>query len=100
MAGHAPMLAMLKAGEMTVRTGSQMRHFAVSGGFLEVAGKSAVVLADSVELASEIDLPRAEEARTRAIERLHKREPGLDVSRAISALERANNRIRLIRKYK
>jgi F-type H+-transporting ATPase subunit epsilon len=93
---HAPLLAALEVGEMKVRTkeGAEL-HYAVGGGFVEVKNNSVVVLADSAELASEIDRGRAEEARTRASGRIHTGGPGIDIERAEFALRRAINRLRV-----
>ena len=49
LANHAPLLAALGRGALTVRTGSQQQVFKVSGGFLEVHGNQATVLADSLD---------------------------------------------------
>ena len=48
MANHAPLLATLGKGNLTVRTGNQQRKFKVSGGFLEVHANHATILADSL----------------------------------------------------
>ena len=94
LAGHAPLLCALRAGEVRCRAGGGTQVFSVSGGFLEVSAGKAVVLADSAEAPESIDRARAERAATRARERLAKREKGLDVARAEAALARAGNRLR------
>jgi len=67
---------------------------AISGGFAEVAHDRVTVLADTAELAEEIDLERALRARARAEERLRSRRPDIDYHRAEMALRRALNRIK------
>ncbi|MER3399204.1 MAG: ATP synthase F1 subunit epsilon, partial [Chloroflexota bacterium] len=57
---HAPLLTMLKPGELVVRRGGEEVTMAVSGGFLEVMPDKVVVLADTAERAEEIDIARAE----------------------------------------
>jgi F-type H+-transporting ATPase subunit epsilon len=64
--GHAPLLAQLDIGEVSYRIGNQRQYLAVSGGYAEVLRESVSVLARTAELAEEIDLERAEQARTRA----------------------------------
>jgi F-type H+-transporting ATPase subunit epsilon len=59
-----------------------------------------VLLTESAEEASAIDLQRAEEAKKRAQERLAATTKDVDKERAASALERAQNRLRVAQKYK
>lgn len=63
---HTALLTTLAFGEVVVRQGSQEEYFAIGGGFVEVQPDKVIVLADSAERAEEIDVERAEEARTRA----------------------------------
>lgn len=93
---HAPLLAQLGIGPMTVKTSDgRDAHFAVSGGFVEVRDNHVVVLVDTVEAAREIDVSRADAAKDRAWNRLHNRSQDTDVDRAQLALLRALNRIRV-----
>lgn len=91
---HAPMVARLKAGPLRVRVDGKVRRFAVSGGFFEVAGNRAIVLADAAERAEEIDIERARAARDRALARLRTRGEDVDYVRARVALERALVRLK------
>ena len=69
---------------------------ATSGGFAQVQRDSVTVLAETAELAGEIDVARAEAARDRARERLaRRREAEVDAVRAEMALARALNRLRV-----
>jgi F-type H+-transporting ATPase subunit epsilon len=43
---HAPLITVLKAGEVTVRTGSGKETFAVKGGVVEVNDNTVIVLAE------------------------------------------------------
>lgn len=92
--GHAPMLSALRVGELSARKGSATEWFFVSTGFAEVGPDKIIVLADSAEHASAIDVARAAEAKKRAEERLSKAEQ-IDFQRAELALERAIMRINL-----
>jgi F-type H+-transporting ATPase subunit epsilon len=94
---HAPLITALKAGELTVADSEGTRNeYAVSGGFLEVSGNVATVLADAIETPEEIDLERARQAEVRARERLARRShPDIDEARAEAALARALNRQRM-----
>lgn len=65
---HSPLLTTLAFGEVIVRPSNddEEQYYAIGGGYAEVQPDRIVVLADSAEQAEEIDLERAEEARSRA----------------------------------
>jgi len=101
MAHHAPMLTGLAPGELHfVITEGDTKVYAISGGFLQVAGNEAVVLVDSAESPEEIDIERARQAVARAEQRLHAPPTGTDVDRARAALMRALNRLRVAERYR
>jgi F-type H+-transporting ATPase subunit epsilon len=99
LAGHAPMLCVLRPGAVLVRNGSDRKAFAVSGGFMDVSGGKVLILADSAETPESIDRKRAEESVQRARERLHKTGKDVDLERAEKALARALNRLAQAEKY-
>ncbi|MCY0908023.1 MAG: ATP synthase F1 subunit epsilon [Sulfobacillus thermotolerans] len=72
-----------------------VEQFTIGGGFLEVGNDTTVVLADSAERASEIDVARAQLARQRALETIAQAKPDIDLIRAKRALQRAENRLKL-----
>ena len=63
---HAPLISTLGAGELRLRKGSQEESFAIVGGFLQVLPDKVVVMAETADMASEIDLEKAQEARRSA----------------------------------
>src|SRR5438034_5075031 len=63
---HAPLITTLGAGELRLRKGGQEESFAIVGGFLQVLPDKVVVMAETADMASEIDLERAQEARQKA----------------------------------
>lgn len=97
MAHHAPLISPLVPGKLTIiLPGGSDLLMAISGGFLEVAGNKATILADSAELADEIDKKRALEALARAKKRLSEAAHGdrtLDLERATAAFHRAKSRV-------
>lgn len=98
LAKHTSMLAGLQIGRLTfAEAGGGTRLLATSGGFVEVGGTHVSVLAETAELADEIDLARAQAARVRAEERLAESSSngGIDIVRAQVALSRALNRINI-----
>src|SRR5512146_3127477 len=84
--GHAPLLAELGIGNISYRTGDQTELLFCSWGFVEVLPDRVVVLAQTAESASDIDLNRAEQAKQRAEKRLSSKDPHLDFARAELAL--------------
>ncbi len=84
--GHTPLLAVLGAGELWYRQGSQMHYLALAFGFAEVQPERVTILAQIAEKAEEIDRPRAEAAKQRAEERLARSTVDLDAERARIAL--------------
>ena len=92
---HAPLITMLKPGELLIRKDSAETYMAVTGGFLEVRPEKVIILADSCERSEEIDIERAEAAKRRAEERLKVHAPEIDLSRAEAALRRSMIRIRV-----
>ena len=95
---HAPLMTMLKPGELTVRKDGENMYVSVSGGFMEVLGNKVSVLADACERSDEIDEQRAEQAVQRAQERLANRGSDMELERAVSALRRAQVRVDLVRR--
>jgi F-type H+-transporting ATPase subunit epsilon len=92
---HAPLMTVLKPGELLIRKDGEETYLAVSGGFLEVRPDKVIILADACERAEEIDITRAEEAKRRAEERLKTHPPGLDIARAQVALSRSLIRLKI-----
>jgi len=91
--GHAPLLAELGIGEITFSANGQTEYLFCSWGFLEVLPDRVVLLAQTAELSSDIDIKRAEEAKARAEKILSSRSPDIDFQRAELALIRAIARL-------
>jgi F-type H+-transporting ATPase subunit epsilon len=69
---HTPFMSKLEAGRLAVVTGASERHWAIGGGFLQVADNAVLVLVDTAEEREEIDVGRAERAFQDATERLRR----------------------------
>ncbi len=98
--GHAPLLAELGIGTISYRSGSRTEFLFCSWGFVEVLPDRVVLLAQTAEAASEIDLNRAEQAKTRAEKRLASKDPNLDYARAELAVLRAISRLNAARQHR
>ena len=92
--GHAPLLTELAPGELVYTRAGAKHCLCVTWGFAGVLPDRVIVLAQSAERAEEIDLQRAEQAKTRAEERLQRfNDPEVDMERAREALRRALARL-------
>ncbi|KAA0244746.1 MAG: ATP synthase F1 subunit epsilon, partial [Chlorobiota bacterium] len=97
---HAPLISSFEVGVIKVKKNSADSFYTTSGGTVEVNQNQILVLADSIEKISDIDVDRAEQARKRAEERLRKKmDADIDEARAKSALNRALNRLNAVKMY-
>jgi F-type H+-transporting ATPase subunit epsilon len=93
---HAPLLSTLGVGELRIRKGGDEEAFAVVGGFVQVRPDKVVVMAETADMASEIDLEKAEEARREAERALEAGfHEGADLAMARAQLQQALLRIRV-----
>jgi F-type H+-transporting ATPase subunit epsilon len=93
---HTPLLSALGVGELRIRRGGVDESFAIVGGFVQVRPDKVVVMAETADLASEIDLEKAEEARREAERALEGGyHEGADLAAARAALQHALLRIRV-----
>jgi len=93
---HAPLIAELGIGDLRLRHKDEWQHFALAGGILHLRESRATIMADAAEAADQIDIERARAAIGRARERLaQRRSPEVDLPRAEVALLRALNRLRV-----
>ena len=93
---HAPLITTIGLGELRIRRGGVEEHFAIIGGFLQVRPDKVVVMAETADMASEIDLELAQQARReaeRAIETGY--HEGADLAAARATLQQALLRIRV-----
>ena len=67
---HEPFMTALEPGRLTYVEGAREHHYAIGGGFLQVAENRVMVLADTAEAAGDIDVERARRAFADAQDRL------------------------------
>ena len=92
--GHTPLLAALSVGELWFRKGQEKTYLAIAYGFAEVLPERVTILAQLAERAEDIDVERAESARTRAAQRLDQKSD-LDYERARAALAKSLTRLQV-----
>jgi F-type H+-transporting ATPase subunit epsilon len=90
--GHAPLITELAVGEIAYHSGNQTKRLAVAWGFAEVLPGKVTILAETAEKAEEIDVARAQAAKQRAEEELHKAGTAGNPE-AQAALDRATTRL-------
>ena len=95
--GHIPMTMIIAPGILTITRGDEVKEAALHAGFTEVLPDKVTILAEIIEWPSEIDVARAEEAKSRAEERIKENAPGTDMGRAELSLKRAVARIESVR---
>ncbi len=95
---HTPLIGMLDVGKLSYQgaVGSEEKSFFVAGGFFKVSAEHEVtVLVDVIDNPSTIDLQRAEKAKNKALERLSQKSSEVDIDRALRALKRAEQRLKI-----
>jgi F-type H+-transporting ATPase subunit epsilon len=85
---HTPLVSMLGLGELKIRKDGEIETFAIAGGFLQVRPDKVVVMAEMADMAAEIDLEKAKEARKEAERALEGGfHEGADLAAARAALQ-------------
>jgi F-type H+-transporting ATPase subunit epsilon len=98
--GHAPLLALLRAGELWYRRGDEKKYLVITFGFAEVLPDRVAILVQAGEKAEEIDIARAQADAKRAEEELSRATVDLDAERARLALMRAIMRVQVATRAK
>ncbi|MCR5418685.1 MAG: ATP synthase F1 subunit epsilon [Lachnospiraceae bacterium] len=91
---HIPLTVIIKPGILTItESADSVKEAALHEGFATILPDAVTIMAEIIEWPSEIDVERAEAARSRAEDRLEKRDDETDIARAQTALQRAICRI-------
>ncbi len=98
---HAPLLTMLKPGEVRVQVeGQEEQSFYVGGGALEVQPNAVSVLADTAVRAHDLDEAAALAAKQRAEESMRGRADKMEIAEAQAELARAVAQLRAIERIR
>ena len=98
---HAPLLTMLKPGEVRVQTpDGKEQHFFVGGGALEVQPTKITVLADTAARANDIDEAAALAAKQRAEDALRDKSGHISQAEALAELARAAAMLKMAEKLR
>jgi F-type H+-transporting ATPase subunit epsilon len=98
---HAPLLTLLKAGEVRVQTpDGQEQQFFVGGGALEIQPTRVTVLADTALRAKDLDEAAALAAKQRAEEALRDATDKIEQAEAMKEIVRMAEQIKMIQKLR
>ncbi len=97
---HAPLLTLIKAGEVRVKTADGEQSVFVGGGALEVQPNRVTVLADTAVRAHDIDEAAALAAKQRAEEALANKVDKIDQAQALAELAQAAAQLKLLGKIR
>jgi len=90
---HVPFLSALGVGNLHYKQDGKTHYVFVAGGFAEVSNNQVTILAEVAEMATEIDVDRAQKAKDRAEQRSAQAKEKVDAARNQIALKRAISRI-------
>ena len=93
MSHHTAATIALGIGELKVVKNGKEYYYATTGGFADIQSESVLLLLETAELVTDIDVNRAESARKRAQDRLNNNE--MDKVRTRTAIAKANNRLKV-----
>jgi len=87
LANHAPMVATLRPGILTVHGADGAQKIVVLGGFAEVSAQGLTVLADVAEAVEDIDRATIATRISELESRIEKAEPGSELDKLITRLD-------------
>ena len=91
---HIPLTTTLDVGVTKVKQGDKYRYFATMGGVFQFKDNVATILTDVCEDGCNIDVTRANDAKSRAEARLADADAKIDSQRAQAALARSLARLK------
>ena len=93
MSHHTAATVALGIGEVKVVKNGKEYFYATTGGFADIQPESVLLLLETAELVSDIDVDRAEAAKKRAQDRLN--DKNMDKVRSRAAIAKAENRLKV-----
>ena len=87
LAGHAPLVAMLKPGVLVVHIGGEKKRIVVFGGFAEVNPQGLTILADVAAAIEDVDRAAIAEHIRKMQEDVNEMEQGSMLDRLITKLD-------------
>ena len=96
MSHHTAATVALGIGEVKVVKNGKEYFYATTGGFADIQPESVLLLLETAEMTSDIDIDRAEAAKKRAQDRLNYK--NMDKVRSRTAIAKAENRLKVSRR--
>ncbi len=93
MSKHTAATIALGIGEIKIVKDGKVYYYATNGGYADIQKESVLLLLETAERVSEIDIKRAENSKERANKRLNDKQ--MDQARSKVSIARANNRIKI-----
>ena len=87
LAGHAPIVAVLRPGIVTAMAGSLSERFVVLGGLAEFSQEELTILADSADSVEDFDLAGLKTQIEEIQESLSREQAGDELDRALARLD-------------
>jgi F-type H+-transporting ATPase subunit epsilon len=97
---HAPLLTLLKAGEVRIKNGDTEQSIFVGGGALEIQPTKVTILADTALRAKDLDEASALAAKQRAEDALSTHTDKVDQARALSELAQAAAQLKMLERLR
>src|SRR5579859_3645046 len=97
---HIPLLTKVAPGELTIKKGGKMSHFALTGGFMEVKENLVTILADYAVRAEDIEVAKAKEAQERAENTMKQKVSQRDFAIAEADLRRSIIELQVARRHR
>jgi F-type H+-transporting ATPase subunit epsilon len=97
---HAPLLTLLKAGEVRIKNADGEQSIYVGGGALEIQPRRVTVLADTAMRAKDLDEASALAAKRRAEEALSGKIDKIEQAQALAELAQAAAQLKLLEKLR
>ena len=87
LAGHAPLVSIIRPGILTVRANGSEQKIVVFGGFAEVSAKGLTVLADVAVAAEDVDQAMLAAHIKQVEQKIEKMEQGSELDKEIHRLD-------------
>jgi len=97
---HAPLLTLIKAGEVRIKNGDTEQSIFVGGGALEIQPQKVTILADTAIRAKDIDEAAALASKQRAEEVLASNVDKIEQAEALAELVRVAEQLRILEKLR
>lgn len=97
---HVGLLTQVTPGELIIKKGQTIRHFAITDGFLEVGNNLIRILANYAIRAEDIEQAKSQEAQKRAERLMKEKTTERDFRIAEGELRKAMLELKIANKYK